>query len=206
MKLYLVRHGESRSNTAGLHQHAKIELSDRGVTQARNVAKRFINIPINIILSSPYTRTKQTAKEIGNVLHKKIVYIDLLHEIKRPTEIEGLKVQDPEALRIKQLIKESRDNESWHYSDEDNFHDSKKRAQEFLQYLETIKGDHVLAITHGRILQIIICTMMLGDKFDANYFESFEKFFMTINTGITVCEKDNSKWKLLAWNGYAHLV
>lgn len=205
MKLYFIRHGESKLNAVGVHQHAEVELSYSGIQQAQNVANRFVNIPIDTILSSPYTRTKQTAEEINKIIKKEVIYTDFLREIKRPTEIEGLKINDPEALRIKQLIKEYRGNVDWHYSDEDNFHDLKKRAQGFIQYLETTSGNHVLAVTHGLILRVIICTMMLGEDFDTEYFEAFEKFFMTTNTGITMCEKDNDKWKLLAWNDYTHL-
>jgi probable phosphoglycerate mutase len=207
MRLYFVRHGETVFNADGIHQHSRAELSDNGLKQARSVAKRFADIPIDTILSSTYIRTKQTVSEINKFVGKEITYVESLREIKRPSEIEGLNWTDPIAVKVIDLIKKNRNDPDWHYSDEDNFHDLQHRSQEFIQYLESVKGENILAVTHGTILRFIVCTMMLGDDYSPDYFETFRQFFSTTNTGITMCEKNEGEnWKLLAWNDYNHLA
>ena len=80
-RLYLVRHGQSRGNVArdaadeaGLHEigidlrDVDVPLSDLGVKQASAAGRWFASLPGDerpeIILSSPYVRTKQTAEII----------------------------------------------------------------------------------------------------------------------------------------------
>ena len=86
MKLYFIRHAESKFNAQGInHQDETNELTPEGIRQAKVVANRFRDPPIDIILSSDSTRAQQTAEEISKVLHKKIFYTDTLRELRRPS-------------------------------------------------------------------------------------------------------------------------
>ena len=78
MKLYLVRHGESTYNIDGIIQPLGSELSEKGKEQAKFLAARFKNIPVDIIISSPLKRAKQTAEIIERVIQKEVIYTDLL--------------------------------------------------------------------------------------------------------------------------------
>ena len=61
MRVIFIRHGESTGN-AGVpcHDLATIELTERGHEQARAVAASWAEAPA-LIVTSPYTRTRQTA-------------------------------------------------------------------------------------------------------------------------------------------------
>lgn len=61
MRAIFIRHGESTGN-AGVpcHDLATIELTERGREQARQVAASWAEAPA-LIVTSPYTRTQQTA-------------------------------------------------------------------------------------------------------------------------------------------------
>lgn len=61
MRAIFIRHGESTGN-AGLpcHDLATIALTERGQEQARHVAASWAEAP-SLIVTSPYTRTQQTA-------------------------------------------------------------------------------------------------------------------------------------------------
>jgi len=65
--LYIVRHGESRGNVAGMLQGARIDepLSPRGVRQAEALAERLKPVPIDRIFTSPLVRARQTAGIVG---------------------------------------------------------------------------------------------------------------------------------------------
>ena len=205
MKIYFVRHGETTYNARDVYQPLDSPLSEQGIRQAEFVAKRFTHIPVDIILSSPLARTKKTTEIINKVFNKQIEWVDELREIKRPSEFIDNNDKHEKVQKIKKLIKENVTDPNWHYSDEENFFDFKKRATQFLEKMSQREEKHILSVTHGEILRMIISVMLFGENLTVNEFNKLQKFLKTINTGITVCEKENNRWKLLTWNDHAHL-
>jgi 2,3-bisphosphoglycerate-dependent phosphoglycerate mutase len=68
--LWLVRHGESTWNTAGLAQghNDQAELTSRGLRQAAEAAEQFRGLAVSAIYSSDLRRALQTAAAFGKVL------------------------------------------------------------------------------------------------------------------------------------------
>ena len=65
MKIYLVRHGETDWNQAGLLQgQTDIALNAQGLEQAREAAERLKEVPFEIAFCSPLIRAKRTAETI----------------------------------------------------------------------------------------------------------------------------------------------
>lgn len=211
VKVYFVRHGESEFNTKNLHQHAEVPLTEKGLEQASFIAKRIAGIRVDHMFASPYLRARQTAEIIAKKINKKIEFSDLIVELHRPSELVGYSYTDPFALEIKKKIKEHLDDAEWHYSDEENFYDFKRRAEKFIALLEKrFDAENVLVVTHGHITRMIMAVMFCKVEQDLvlspELFHRFETFYMTRNTGITLCEKKSGKdWKLLTWNDHAHL-
>lgn len=79
-KLYIVRHGKTEWNEKGFLQGSNdIPLNKEGIKEAKELALKLDLSKIDICISSPLSRTKQTAKIlVGNKL--KIIYDDLLKE------------------------------------------------------------------------------------------------------------------------------
>jgi broad specificity phosphatase PhoE len=206
MKLYFVRHGETKHNITNVHQNKDTELSYKGIQQAKFVANRFRHIPIDTIISSTYVRAQQTAQEIENVLHKQIFYTDLLIEKKNPSSFVGKNHDDPDVVELKTIMQKNARLTNWHVSDEENFHDVRNRAIEFFDYLKLFKEENILAITHGGFLGVLIGLILLGNKFTHEEYYHFKDVLIQNNTGITLCEFDGRKhWKLITWNDHAHL-
>ena len=62
MKIYLVRHGETDWNQAGLLQgQTDIALNAQGLEQAHDAAERLKAVPFEIAFCSPLIRAKRTA-------------------------------------------------------------------------------------------------------------------------------------------------
>jgi len=85
MKLYLIRHGQSKANEQGYHQGKgdiwqDTSLTKKGKEQTEIVADRLETEPIDIIYSSDLKRAKQTAKIIGKKKKIKIKYDKRLRE------------------------------------------------------------------------------------------------------------------------------
>ena len=65
MKIYLVRHGETDWNQAGLLQgQTDIALNVQGLEQAHEAAERLKEVPFEIAFCSPLIRAKRTAETI----------------------------------------------------------------------------------------------------------------------------------------------
>ena len=62
MKLWLVRHGETEANVAGLYSgHAPTALTERGIRQAQTLGKRLLAVPFQRAFCSELERTQRTA-------------------------------------------------------------------------------------------------------------------------------------------------
>lgn len=68
-RLFFVRHGvTSQTGTVLYGRSPGVDLSDRGIKQAENLAKYFANKNIQAIFASPLERAKQTADTIAKSL------------------------------------------------------------------------------------------------------------------------------------------
>jgi broad specificity phosphatase PhoE len=204
-KVYFVRHGITEGNETGAYQLATISLSKTGLRQAEFVAKRFKTIQVDIIVASDMTRASQTAEAIGKELGKPVNHSELFREISRPSVVRGKTKEDPEVSKIMEEVKARFHDETWHYSDEENFHDLKARAERCLEYIKSLKEENVLVVTHGFILRMMTAVMALGSKLTPEIYKKLDHFFITKNTGITLVEEENGKYFLLTWNDHAHL-
>jgi broad specificity phosphatase PhoE len=211
MKIYFVRHGQSELNIDNKAQGPEGPLSELGRKQAEFVAKRFSDIPIDLIVSSPYERAKETAEIINSHLNKELVFSDLLVERRPATQFIGVRNDDPEFLKTLALTHEnSMTDPSWRYADEENFSEMKQRALNALAYLAGLKKDAVLAVSHGGIIKLITAALVMGEEMTYAEFHKFWVALRTENTGITLFEHRASphgveRWHLIAWNDHAHL-
>lgn len=69
--IYVARHGETEKNRAGLLLGQKdVELNETGIEQAHELGKRMKKLNIDLIVSSPMIRAKQTAEIVNSYVHK----------------------------------------------------------------------------------------------------------------------------------------
>jgi probable phosphoglycerate mutase len=71
MRLYIARHGQTDWNKEGKAQGCRndIPLNETGRRQARELAEKLPDTPINLILSSPLKRAYETAQIIADRCH-----------------------------------------------------------------------------------------------------------------------------------------
>ncbi len=207
MILYLVRHGESEANKNNFHHTPEVPLSTTGLLQANEVAKRFKNIHIDLIYSSPMTRAKQTAEVISKKIKVPIEYWDDLSEMRQPVEIRGKNVDDLEVIKIKQIIEKNKQKKNYHFSDEENFEDINGRTTKVLEHLENNHGNQtILCVSHSTYIKALVGKIVFGNGLTEKVFREMRKHLWIKNTGITVCEKHPKYgWQLNIWNDSSHL-
>ncbi|MDQ3015091.1 MAG: histidine phosphatase family protein [bacterium] len=208
---YFVRHGESLLNAESIRQGSEGSLSEKGKEQAEGTAARLADRPFEVILASPYTRTKETANIINHILQKslEIEYSPLLQERRNPSEIIGKSMKDPEVARIIDLIDKSYHSDDYRFSDEENFQDLKARAKAALDYLQIREEKNILVVSHGIFIRMIAAYILYGEALTASDYNLMSFLNASNNAAITVCEykkpwfKD-ATWNLIAWDDYIH--
>jgi len=82
MKIYLIRHGESKANEKNLFLgHGDLDLTELGIEQAKKTAKYLKTVNADVIYSSDLLRAYNTAKQTANLINLPIVTDKGLREI-----------------------------------------------------------------------------------------------------------------------------
>lgn len=205
MNIYFIRHGETEYNTLNISQGEDTGLSDVGLEQSKQLAKRSLKIPIDMIYSSPMKRAEQTAGIINGKLNKEIIYSDSLKERRAPSEFVGKRKDDVKLIEIEKLRVLHEQDPLWHYSDEENYFEYKQRVEKFFDTLANTKEENVLVISHGGPIRMLIFLMM-EDGNDPEAFCRFSDLFRLDNTGITFCKRSKEGiYSVQVFNDRSHL-
>ena len=202
-----MRHGETVLNAQNIRQGPGGSLSEKGRAQALDTAKRFPKHKGHpqVIISSPYERTKETAEILAKELNMPIEYSDLLVERRNPTEIIGHEGGEREVRQIVDRIDKSYHADDLRYSDEENFVDLKERARKLLEYIKSRSEQRIIMVTHGIFLKMIASYMVYGERLTASEYNNLSYYNPIDNASMAICsytphwfKKD--EWKILVWN------
>lgn len=219
---YMVRHGESVLNAEHVRQGAEGGLSEKGREQAAATGRRLANTKFDVMLVSPYERTRETAGIIAKYVEvgKGGELLDLLVERRNPSEIVGKSADEREVRYIVDLIDRSYHSDDYRYSDEENFTDLKDRARRLLAYLQGRPEEKLLIVTHSIFLKMIAAYVIHGEKLDAKKYNVLSFTNDSNNASVTVFEyqyRDSwfresfigkyflppeHRWSLVAWDDY----
>jgi probable phosphoglycerate mutase len=203
----LVRHGETASNSYKITGKPDDPLSAQGLIESSLIAERLSDSSVEIIISSPYRRTRQTAEVIATATNQKMIFSTLFVESRNPTEIEGLSMSDPDVLSVRTTIKDHWGEWNWHYSNEENYWDLLDRSQLSLEFLASRPENNIIVVTHGAFMRMLIQTALLQEALTPKL-STILFFGLGIdNTGISVMQWDSAqKWRLVRWNDTAHVL
>ncbi len=206
-RFYFVRHGETILNAAHIRQGDAGGLTPAGQTQANAAGRYLKNFRVRKLIVSPYERTRETAAIINKHLNVPIEYSPLFAERRNPSEIIGKKAEDPEVAKIVDQIDRSYHDDTFRYSDEENFQDLKARAEKALAYLRTVRGSHTGVVTHGIFLKMLIAYLLYRDRLNASDYIKLSFFNASDNANVTICEYRPWKrfsrtrgWRVVSYN------
>lgn len=178
--IYLLRHGESTDNPKDIFQRSSASLSSTGKKQAEIAAKvlkgmvKSSCITIELIISSPLARAKQTAQILAKELKVDYKLNSLFVERKKPTSIEGKSANDSKAWQIFLEWENSLyDNPKKKVQDGENFVEISIRAKKALESLLNCKERHILVVTHGFFIRMLVLRALLGKSATNQLLKSF---------------------------------
>jgi len=204
--VYFVRHGESDSNKDGIIRGEHAALTDRGKEEADVVATRLKRIGVTALISSPYSRTIATAQPASGLLQLPIAESDLFVEWRRPSVMVGQSWRSQEFKALQDSVIEGyAQDDGFRHSDEENFTDFKKRAEQALEFLVSHPSERIAVISHGIFIRALLGVMLFGGSFSGIQFQRLFYHTRVNNTGITYCRYEEGIWRLISWNDSAHL-
>ena len=202
MKLITVRHGESKFNDMGVTAGwMDVELNEKGLEQARLVAKRLKGEKIDVIYSSDLKRAKKTAEEIRKFHNCGLVLDERLREQKKG-KYEG----GPVKKMWDEFRASGKDILEWIPEGGESMGSVKDRSMEFLNEIEKkYKDKTVLMISHGGILAVVSRTFCNEMKTDEDINSDSWKKHKHKNTSVSEYTFDGEKWKVDRVNCVGHL-
>jgi broad specificity phosphatase PhoE len=162
MRVYIVRHGESRGNLAGTLQGSRVDepLSPRGIRQAEALSTRLAAEPIDAVHTSPMIRARETAEIVSAPHGLPIAFDDDLVEFDWGVWC-GRRLDDAMEREVAEI------RARWRAGEVDVAPDGGEspaaaggRAARFLGRLRATKATHALVVAHGRFNRILMATLL----------------------------------------------
>lgn len=149
MKLYVARHGQTQWNLENrVNGRTDLPLTELGLQQARLLAERTKNLKIDVIISSPMLRARQTAAPTA-ALHGLYVLVDDRLIEQDYGIYEGVDRQDPGFLGNKRHF-------AVRYPGGESMMDVAARVYCLLEELKgKYPGKNILLVCHGGICRCV---------------------------------------------------
>lgn len=162
MKIYLIRHGETTSDIENRYGGDYDDhLTEKGVKQAQEMARKMKDSNIQLIFSSSKIRARETAKILGDFLNCPVEVEDGIRERNRYGVITGMTKKEAEEKYPSQvaLLKDFQSNAE-NGEPYDNF--ANRVTRSFNKIINS-KYDQVAIISHGGPI-IFILRELLGRR------------------------------------------
>lgn len=195
-RFYIVRHGETLLNAQHVRQGEEGALSEKGRAQADTLGQALTHYPIKCIISSTYERTRETTEILNTHLHVPVIYSGLFVERRNPTEIIGRHRDEPEVVRIVDQVDNAYHDDTYRYSDEENFVELKNRARKCLALLARQGERDTVIVTHHVFLKMLLAYLLYRENLHAADFAKLAFFNFSENATVTICAFH--PWKI--WN------
>lgn len=151
MNLYLVRHGQTDLNKQHIIQGiTNAKLNKNGINQAENLKQEIDKLDIDLVISSPLLRTKETTNIIINNRNIDIIYDDRIIE-RYAGNFEGKSDKNYDHIKV------------WDYKLNTDLNANIERVQDLLEraklFLDDIKtkypNKNILIVSHEAIIRAI---------------------------------------------------
>jgi alpha-ribazole phosphatase len=198
-KLLLVRHGNTRGNSAErFWGQTDVELSAIGKRQAEQVRDRLATERIDAIYTSNLRRASATAEIIASPHQLEVITCAELLEINFG-KVEGLTFKEISQL-YPELVKvwPTRDL-AFRYPDGESIGDLNNRVTKFLTRLEKhATEDTILIVAHSGVLRLLICHLLRIDPWH------WRRFRIDL-ASLSILETYPQGAILNLWNDICHL-
>ena len=161
MRLWLVRHGETEANVAGLYSgHAPTPLTERGIAQAQTLSTLLRNVPVVNVLCSELERARHTTQ---------LILAEREVPVRNMPELNEMFFGDWEMRHHRDLAREDAENyavwcNDWQNATPTNgesFQAFSQRVERFIAQLADYKAcQNLLVVSHQGVLSVLIARLL----------------------------------------------
>lgn len=161
MRLWLVRHGETEANVAGLYSgHAPTPLTERGIAQAQTLSMLLRDVPVDNVLCSELERARHTTQ---------LILGDREIPVRNMPELNEMFFGDWEMRHHRDLAREDAENyavwcNDWQNATPTNgegFQAFSLRVERFIAQLDDYKMcQNLLVVSHQGVLSVLIARLL----------------------------------------------
>ncbi|HDT2307389.1 adenosylcobalamin/alpha-ribazole phosphatase [Citrobacter sp. Cb008] len=161
MRLWLVRHGETEANVAGLYSgHAPTPLTERGIAQAQTLGTLLRNVPVDNVLCSELERARHTTQ---------LILAEREVPVRNMPELNEMFFGDWEMRHHRDLAREDAENyavwcNDWQNATPTNgegFQEFSQRVERFIAQLADYKASqNLLVVSHQGVLSVLIARLL----------------------------------------------
>ena len=148
-KYFVVRHGEADNNVNNFissDPHNSSHLTDKGRRQAEQAGEKLKDEKVDMIVSSPFVRAKETAEIIARKLG--IEYVDIVYD-GRIGELKAGTFDGKSVSEYTDYFSSYEERFTKNTPEGENYADIKKRTADFIYDIENhYSGKNILIVTH----------------------------------------------------------
>ncbi len=200
-KMYIIRHCEAMGNAKRLFQGSTdCDISEMGQTQLEYLKKRFENINLDTVFSSPLTRAVKTARAVAE---PKGLLVNTRDEF---AELHGGVVEGRPFAEAFNEIEGLADTWNNHPQDfapeggESMRHAYQRIYDAVMDLARENKGKTIAVATHGGVLRCLMCRLIYND------INRLAEVSWCENTAVSLVEfDDNFKPRLVFMNDHSHV-
>lgn len=154
----VMRHGKDKLLATGHHNGwmSNNPLAEEGVSQAEEAAEKLKGKRIDLIISSPLDRAKQTAEIVASKVGAPIIIDGRLKDRRRYPDWEGVHYTEFTRHPLYPEWKERRNEYDFSLPNGESLREVEKRIKPLIEELssnERYKGKRVLIVSHGDVIQ-----------------------------------------------------
>lgn len=194
MEIYIVRHGRTVWNKAGLIQGSSdVELLQEGIDMAIETGKGLAEVEFDAVYSSPLSRAVHTAELIMEAREeedRKDIQINMhLSEMGFGVCEGEIYVPPGEEGGMLEGFWDSPDTYEAPEGG-DSFADVIERAAEFIKYVESVHSDdeRILVVAHAAMNQALMSVI------EGREIKDFWKYGKQLNCAVAIAERENGEW------------
>lgn len=193
LHLYLIRHGQTAWNIEGRAQgHTDIELDESGRAQAQQLAARFQDRVLDLVISSDLRRAHETAHALATTAQAPIVLKPDLRE-RSFGDWEGLDYRG-----VREQLNNLGTDHTVSPPNGESLGDVWTRLDPIIEHLHTLSG-HVAVVTHGGTCGLLLAKL-LGAPIHCG------RSFRFGNTAVTeLRRRPDGGWTLEVYADTSHL-
>ncbi len=161
MRLWLVRHGETEANVAGLYSgHAPTPLTERGIAQAQSLSGLLRYAPFDNVLCSELERARHTTQ---------LILAEREVPVRNMPELNEMFFGDWEMRHHRDLAREDAENyavwcNDWQNATPTNgegFQAFSQRVEHFIAQLADYKdSQNLLVVSHQGVLSVLVARLL----------------------------------------------